>query len=75
MLAEDPVEANSYPSLCEDCQDCQDCKSVYEHSFPIDGDLIEPLINMCFQELLSIFGQMREDKQNDSRDTIRPEGR
>lgn len=75
LLAENPLEAKLFPSLCEDCQDCVDCTPVYDYKFDIDGDLIEPLINMCFQELLSIFGQMREDNQNNSRDTERPEGR
>lgn len=68
LLAEDPLEAKHFPSLCEDCQDCVDCIAAYDHEFDIDGDLIEPLINMCFQELLVIFGQMKEDKSNNSSD-------
>lgn len=77
LLAEDPLEADHFPSLCNDCTDCTDCEAAYNHEFKIDGDLIEPLINMCFQELLTIFGQMREDTKNDSQDNANanPSGR
>ena len=46
LLAEDPLEAKKYPSLCEDCQECVDCTPAYDYPFDIDGDLIEPLISM-----------------------------
>jgi hypothetical protein len=75
LLAEDPLEAMHFPSLCDDCEHCTDCIPAPDHEFAIDGDLIEPLINMCFQELLSIFGQMREDNQNNSQDRQRTEDR
>ena len=74
LLAEDPLEAHQYPSICEDCEDCADCLPTYDHTFDIDGDLIEPLINICVQEIISIFGQRREDRSNDTRDSQRPEG-
>jgi len=69
LLAEDPVEAKKYPSLCEDCQDCLDCTSIPDYEFDLDGDLIEPLIDICVQEIIGIFGQ----RGNDSRDVQRPE--
>lgn len=69
LLAEDPLEARKYPSMCKDCEDCLDCIAAPDYPFDIDGDLIEPLINMCFQELINIFKQIREDNKNDSRDT------
>ena len=76
LLAEDPAEARQYPSLCEEgCQDCLDCTPIYDQKFEIDGDLIEPLISICVQELIGIFSQRSEDMLNDSRDTQRPEGR
>lgn len=75
LLAEDPLEAMHYPSLCDDCQECTDCIAAYEHEFNIDGDLIEPLIDICVQEIIVIFGQRSEDKANNSRDIQRPEGR
>jgi hypothetical protein len=75
LLAEDPLEAMHYPSLCDDCQNCTDCIPAYDHEFNIDGDLIEPLIDICVQEIIVIFGQRPEDKDNNSRDIQRPEGR
>ena len=73
LLAEDPLEAHNYPSLCE-CTDCDDCLPIYDHSFDIDGDLIEPLIGICVQEIIVIFGQKKEDRASNSRDIQRPEG-
>jgi hypothetical protein len=75
LLAEDPLEANHYPSLCEDCQDCADCVAAYDHEFNIDGDLIEPLVDICVQEIIGVFGQRKEDTENNSRDLQRPQGR
>jgi len=75
LLAEDPLVAMHFPSLCDDCQNCTDCVAAYDHEFAIDGDLIEPLIDICVQEIIGIFGQRKEDTANDSRDIQRPEGR
>lgn len=75
LLAEDPLEAMHFPSLCDDCENCTDCIPAYDHEFNIDGDLIEPLIDICVQEIIGIFGQRPEDKDNNSRDIQRPEGR
>lgn len=72
LLPENPLEAKNFPSFCqEDCEDCQDCSSIYELEFPIDGELIEPLIAISVQELISIFGQMIEDTENNSKDKTR----
>jgi hypothetical protein len=75
LLAEDPLEAMHFPSLCDDCQNCTDCIPAPDHEFAIDGDLIEPLIDICVQEIIGIFGGRSEDKDNNSRDIQRPEGR
>jgi hypothetical protein len=74
LLAEDPLEAHHYPSICEECPECLDCLPTPEHTFDIDGDLIEPLIDICVQEIIGIFGAKREDRANNSRDIQRPEG-
>ena len=75
LLAEDPLEAKKYPSLCDDCQDCADCISYPDYEFDIDGDLLEPLIDICVAEIIGIFGQRIEDRGNNSKDIQRPEGR
>jgi hypothetical protein len=70
LLAEDPLEAKLYPSICEDCTDCIDCKPIDENEFDIDGDLIEPLIDICVQKIIAIFGQ---NTDNRDRGIQRPE--
>jgi hypothetical protein len=68
-LFDDPVEATMFSSLCEGCPDCA-CKDVLEFEFPIDGDLVKPLIQIAEEELILIMKQMTEDKnQNASDDT------
>ena len=37
-------------------------------NFPIDNDLIRPMIQITVEELISIFKQMNEDKGNNSSD-------
>ena len=68
LLAEDPIKAHHYPSFCEDCQECVDCIPTYDHTFDIDGDLIEPLIDICVQEIITIFGQVKQSKPNASQE-------
>jgi hypothetical protein len=75
LLAEDPLEARKYPSLCADCVDCEDCTPYPDFPFDIDGDLIEPLIDICVQEIIGVFERRTEDTKNNSRDIDRPEGR
>lgn len=69
-LFDDPVEAGNYASFCEDvCPECN-CKSAMDMEFPIDSDLIEPLVEISIQELIVLFSQMREDQTNDARDNL-----
>lgn len=75
LLAEDPLEARKYPSLCADCVECEDCTPYPDYPFDIDGDLIEPLIDICVQEIIGIFERRTEDTKNNSRDIDRPQGR
>jgi hypothetical protein len=37
--------------------------------FPMDGDMIETLLEMSFPELINIFSQMTEDITNNTSDT------
>lgn len=68
LLAENPVEAYSFPSKCE-CTDCDDCISMRDRIFPIDGDLVKPLIEMSATELLEWFNKGTEDTTNNTSDT------
>jgi len=73
LLAEDSLEAHHYPSICEECQECLDCIATPQHNFDIDGDLIEPLVDICVQEIVGVFGQRRE-AANNSKEAQRAEG-
>lgn len=76
LLAEDPIEAYTFPSACkENCNDCQDCTSILDKDFPIDGDLVDTLIEMAAQELLAIFNQGQEDQTNNTADTPREQSK
>jgi hypothetical protein len=68
FLPEDPIEAYNYPSLCE-CTDCNECESILDKEFPIDGDMIDTLIEMAVAELIEIFYKMTEDITNNSVDS------
>lgn len=68
QICEDPIEAANFKNLCDDCTDCQDCTRVLEMEFPIDGDLIEPLIEISVIELIDRFNGAREDNSNNGTD-------
>lgn len=67
FLAEDPLEAANFPSFCGNAVQT-DCTPYAEREFPIDGDMLEPLIEMTYKECVAIFNQSTEDKNNDSSD-------
>lgn len=69
LLAEDPVLAYEYPSLCGDCKDCEDCSSILDKDFPIDGDMVKPLIDITAAELLEVFAKGVEDQSNNTADS------
>lgn len=76
LLAEDPVEAYEYPSACKDkCEECQDCTSILEKEFPIDGDLVDTLIELTLQELVGLFSQSQADQTNNAADSIREQSK
>jgi len=68
FLPEDPLVAAAYPSVCEDCTDCVDCRNYNLLEFPIDGDLIEPLITIAKEELVADFSKGKNDTTNDTTD-------
>ncbi|MBV1928913.1 MAG: hypothetical protein KUG81_05315 [Gammaproteobacteria bacterium] len=74
-LFEDPFAATTYPSDCGDCTDCEnDCDSPMDLDFPIDNDLIDTMVEIAAQELIFVFTQGKEDKDNNtSDDTSRPQ--
>lgn len=75
----DPIEFHRFPAYCEEDQDCSgedciDCISNYDLDFPIDGDMITPLIQLTVQEL-TVFVGMKEDRTVDSKDSNNEESK
>ena len=70
LLPEDPIEASKYPSFCEDCTDCVDCTPYMDRPSYLDGELEEPLIAIAVEELVGRFSAAREDKSNNSSDSL-----
>lgn len=69
LLAENPEEAFNFPSYCG-CTDCdENCLPMRDRIFPIDGDLIRPLVEMSAVELLEWFTKGTEDITNNTSDT------
>lgn len=62
---DDPVEAWLYPSMCE----VPHCIDIFEMDFPMSNAMMRTAVDMAVNELLSIFTQMQQDKNNDASDT------
>lgn len=57
-----------------DTNKTDNCESYLDREFPLDGDLIEALVELSKLELIHEFVQMREDKSNNSSDIINEVG-
>lgn len=68
QVCEDPLEAMRFKNMCDDCIDCQDCSRIFDMEFPMDGDLIEPLIEISAAELIDRFNRAIEDQGNNASD-------
>lgn len=67
-LFEDPIVAYNYPSCCE-VKDIK-CKTIMDEEFPVDGSLIDSIIELSVAELLDWFTKGKEDLTNNSTDNI-----
>lgn len=69
-LFEDPLEVENFPQYCPKEKNDSDteCKSNLDMDFPIDTDLVEPMIQLAVDELIKIFGATTEDLTNDTKD-------
>ena len=63
---EDPIEADKFENFCSSTGECIDCMDYMELEFPIDGNLVKPLLELAYQEVVAQFSQGVEDKRNDS---------
>jgi hypothetical protein len=69
-LFADPVEAENYPSYCDDKgEEVPECDSnPKDIAFPIDEEMIDALVEMTVRELSVGFALGNEDVRNDARD-------
>lgn len=72
FIPTDPIEAFDFGLKCVNHNTCL---SNYEKEFYIEEDLLTPLIQMTFQECIEIFSQMKEDKTNNSSDSLKQESK
>lgn len=72
-LFEDPVAASNYQGYCgnNSTEGNIECADVFQTEFPIDGDLVDVMIQFTVDELIAIFNQSAEDLSNDNHDTQR----
>lgn len=68
-LFEDPLEVKNFPQYCPKDVETEECKSFLDIEFPIDAELIEPLIQLTIDELVRMFYSLPEDLSNDSKDS------
>lgn len=72
-LFEDPLEVEEFPGICDEgCgEECVDCSSPLDKDLPISKDMVETLIEMTVNELISIFSQGQEDLTNNATDSLK----
>jgi len=72
-LFDEPVEVSKFPSVCCDEGSVDDCECMLDKPFPIDSDLIDPMIELSVGELIEVFNSNREDQTNDAKDNLTQE--
>lgn len=68
-LWDDPIEVKQFPSFCGPCDDCA-CIDIMDYEFPVDRDSLRAVIQLASNELIILFGQMKEDKMANASDDI-----
>lgn len=69
-LFEDPIEVENFPQYCpKEFDSKKTCESPLDKEFPIDIDLIEPMIQLTVDELIRMFTAIPEDLTNDTKDS------
>ncbi len=72
---EDPLEVYTYNlDNFTDCPDCQ-CKAAKDIDFPIDRNLITPMLKLAYTELIILMSQMVEDRNNNAADDTSAAGK
>lgn len=63
---EDPIEIFKLNNRCNGDDDI--CDDILDSEFPIDSDLVDPLIQLTTEELVTTFAKMRQDVRNNASD-------
>lgn len=77
-LFEDPIEAAKFKNFCKatECENCGECIDYLNLEFPLDGDLVEPLVQLVTQDLLAKYLSITSDNRNDNQDErVDPNGK
>jgi hypothetical protein len=69
FLPENPIDVLTFPSMCP-CEDCDPCLDIIDIDFPIDGDMIDTLVEMVSASLIAKFAVAIEDQSNNSKDSL-----
>jgi hypothetical protein len=76
IVAIQAVFENMFVStLFNTCEKQPTCLSPLDFDFPIESDLVEPLIEITVLELVDKFNQSIEDKTNNASDTIKEQSK
>lgn len=67
ILAEDPIEAALFPSICNDCEECK-CKDYSQMSFHIDRKTFSSVEKIAAEKLVKVFMQLKEDVISNAND-------
>ena len=62
-IFEDPIKANQFETYCPNVQG--KCLDYMEEEFPVDEDMIDVLVQLTVEEVVSVFSQGRQDDRND----------
>lgn len=61
LLAEDPIKAALFPSICGTCKECN-CKDYGDFDFHTDRKTFSSIEKIAAEKLIGLFLQMKEDK-------------
>ena len=65
-IFEDPIKASQFESYCPNFEG--KCLDFMEEEFPLDEDMLDVLIQLTVEEVVTVFAQSRQDDRNDGVD-------
>ena len=76
-IFEDPISASNFKNMGKEstCTDCDTCVDYRELEFPLDGELVDVLIELAKQDLVNTFLTVPQDNRNNNNDErlVQPE--